>query len=340
MSQPLLEPATTRQPMLFGGPIYGPNQGLPALPQRQIGLPPIKELLANFDRGNNSNGHTESRNGSISSISSTPSTASSSPLFDHYTMAPPQPSPETDLESELEQLLELTRQAKRGINYVIKQDLDDGFARLQRIQVKFQQLMASKDQNSMEEQAVRALTTLNEPKRAMSCSCSSCAPSMPVLKPLQVEQPKLHPTQPTQPTQMQRQVQPQLQLRPLKSQPTTQQPLPYHLNIHQPPNCNSLDHRLSLPTFATKRAVAPKEVVKRRKTPSFSACSCVDKKCYHCKSKDTPEWRRGPDGDRTLCNACGLFYAKLCKKYGQEKARDVMMDRRQKGQEADRRVSL
>ncbi|KAH7243828.1 hypothetical protein B0J15DRAFT_515481 [Fusarium solani] len=26
---------------------------------------------------------------------------------------------------------------------------------------------------------------------------------------------------------------------------------------------------------------------------------------------DTPEWRRGPDGARTLCNACGLRYAKF-----------------------------
>ncbi len=29
---------------------------------------------------------------------------------------------------------------------------------------------------------------------------------------------------------------------------------------------------------------------------------------------DTPEWRRGPDGARTLCNACGLHYAKLERK--------------------------
>jgi hypothetical protein len=26
---------------------------------------------------------------------------------------------------------------------------------------------------------------------------------------------------------------------------------------------------------------------------------------------ETPEWRRGPLGPRTLCNACGLIYAKL-----------------------------
>ena len=29
-------------------------------------------------------------------------------------------------------------------------------------------------------------------------------------------------------------------------------------------------------------------------------------KCHSCNRVDTPEWRRGPDGARTLCNACGL----------------------------------
>ncbi|KAN0064419.1 hypothetical protein ACQY0O_002617 [Thecaphora frezii] len=33
--------------------------------------------------------------------------------------------------------------------------------------------------------------------------------------------------------------------------------------------------------------------------------------CASCNTVDTPEWRRGPDGARTLCNACGLHYAKL-----------------------------
>ncbi|KAG8691373.1 hypothetical protein FRC11_004585 [Ceratobasidium sp. 423] len=36
--------------------------------------------------------------------------------------------------------------------------------------------------------------------------------------------------------------------------------------------------------------------------------------CHSCEISDTPEWRRGPDGQRTLCNACGLHYAKLVRK--------------------------
>ncbi|KAF9584485.1 hypothetical protein BGW38_006301 [Lunasporangiospora selenospora] len=41
-------------------------------------------------------------------------------------------------------------------------------------------------------------------------------------------------------------------------------------------------------------------------------------RCLSCDSSDTPEWRRGPDGARTLCNACGLHYAKLLKRQRQQ----------------------
>lgn len=32
----------------------------------------------------------------------------------------------------------------------------------------------------------------------------------------------------------------------------------------------------------------------------------VGHRCHSCQTTETPEWRRGPDGARTLCNACGL----------------------------------
>ena len=40
--------------------------------------------------------------------------------------------------------------------------------------------------------------------------------------------------------------------------------------------------------------------------------------CLGCQAKETPEWRKGPMGPRTLCNACGLLYAKLTKRKQQE----------------------
>ncbi|KAK9667590.1 hypothetical protein K7432_017649 [Basidiobolus ranarum] len=42
--------------------------------------------------------------------------------------------------------------------------------------------------------------------------------------------------------------------------------------------------------------------------------SSQPRRCHACNSTETPEWRRGPDGARTLCNACGLHYAKLTRK--------------------------
>ncbi|QRV89325.1 GATA type zinc finger [Ceratobasidium sp. AG-Ba] len=38
------------------------------------------------------------------------------------------------------------------------------------------------------------------------------------------------------------------------------------------------------------------------------------RQCNSCDIVNTPEWRRGPDGQRTLCNACGLHYAKLMRR--------------------------
>ncbi|CDH14659.1 uncharacterized protein ZBAI_06445 [Zygosaccharomyces bailii ISA1307] len=59
--------------------------------------------------------------------------------------------------------------------------------------------------------------------------------------------------------------------------------------------------------------------------------------CVHCKEGITPEWRRGPYGNRTLCNACGLFYRKLIKKFSTRDANILMRYKRQINPE-DRRV--
>ncbi|KAF2153882.1 hypothetical protein K461DRAFT_292584 [Myriangium duriaei CBS 260.36] len=56
-------------------------------------------------------------------------------------------------------------------------------------------------------------------------------------------------------------------------------------------------------------------------------------RCHSCNRAETPEWRRGPDGARTLCNACGLHYAKLTRKAGATKAAMVGSSLRPKGKE-------
>ncbi|EFJ31776.1 hypothetical protein SELMODRAFT_69566, partial [Selaginella moellendorffii] len=32
------------------------------------------------------------------------------------------------------------------------------------------------------------------------------------------------------------------------------------------------------------------------------------RKCSHCQTQKTPQWRAGPLGPKTLCNACGVRF--------------------------------
>lgn len=46
----------------------------------------------------------------------------------------------------------------------------------------------------------------------------------------------------------------------------------------------------------------------KRKAPSVTAASVMGRKCQHCGAEKTPQWRAGPSGPKTLCNACGVRY--------------------------------
>jgi len=59
------------------------------------------------------------------------------------------------------------------------------------------------------------------------------------------------------------------------------------------------------PTKANKLGIT-KPVKKRRNTEHLY--------CRHCGTTETPEWRRGPDGRKSLCNACGLYFSKMIKR--------------------------
>merc|ERR1719282_1444500 len=47
-------------------------------------------------------------------------------------------------------------------------------------------------------------------------------------------------------------------------------------------------------------------------TRSSSADS--DSLCVLCGTDDTPRWRKGPAGSKSLCNACGLHYQTMMRK--------------------------
>lgn len=67
-------------------------------------------------------------------------------------------------------------------------------------------------------------------------------------------------------------------------------------------------------------------------------CLKKNTQCSQCGSRKTPEWRSGPTGSRTLCNACGLFFAKLTKKLGHEEASEYFVNLKKSGDVFDRRI--
>ncbi|ATY59586.1 transcription factor rfeH-Penicillium chrysogenum [Cordyceps militaris] len=65
-----------------------------------------------------------------------------------------------------------------------------------------------------------------------------------------------------------------------------------------------------LPYVADKYVpVRPVSSVARRRRKEEKKLQTAQK-CHNCNRLDTPQWRAGPDGPRTLCNVCGLVYTK------------------------------
>lgn len=91
----------------------------------------------------------------------------------------------------------------------------------------------------------------------------------------------------------------------------------------------SLSSGGQLPAMALPAAVSPERQVSQGRslratkfvnydpqqrspgTPAEATSEKVEQVCRKCGTYTTPEWRRGPDGNRTLCNACGLNYSRL-----------------------------
>ncbi|XP_062197356.1 GATA transcription factor 10-like [Phragmites australis] len=48
--------------------------------------------------------------------------------------------------------------------------------------------------------------------------------------------------------------------------------------------------------------------IHRRRPEARQRSRQTPRVCSHCDSSDTPQWRAGPGGARTLCNACGIRY--------------------------------
>lgn len=72
------------------------------------------------------------------------------------------------------------------------------------------------------------------------------------------------------------------------------------------------------PAKAAKKAAAPKVSDAEKKVARIQATDSIitanGKKCrrgcLNCHAIKTPQWRMGPDGPKTLCNACGVRFRK------------------------------
>ncbi|KAJ5162412.1 White collar 1 protein [Penicillium capsulatum] len=56
---------------------------------------------------------------------------------------------------------------------------------------------------------------------------------------------------------------------------------------------------------------------RRKKRKRKQSAISAEKSCAMCSTKNTPEWRRGPSGNRDLCNSCGLRWAKQVRSQAQ-----------------------
>lgn len=65
--------------------------------------------------------------------------------------------------------------------------------------------------------------------------------------------------------------------------------------------------------------------IQRPRPQSISYFESPGKRCLTCGTSKSPEWRKGPDGNKSLCNACGLRFSRNAsrQKKKEEKARNA-----------------
>eukprot|EP00210_Caulerpa_lentillifera_P006309 g6026.t1 len=61
---------------------------------------------------------------------------------------------------------------------------------------------------------------------------------------------------------------------------------------------------------STRKTQCTRSVTRRKRKPMTSSQSSFSRRCNSCGVTKTPQWREGPDGPRTLCNACGVRYSR------------------------------
>lgn len=62
----------------------------------------------------------------------------------------------------------------------------------------------------------------------------------------------------------------------------------------------------------------------KKKRKRSNGAGRLQKDCANCHTRVTPEWRRGPSGNRDLCNSCGLRWAKEVSLQGAGNTMDML----------------
>ncbi|XP_027354953.1 GATA transcription factor 7-like [Abrus precatorius] len=77
----------------------------------------------------------------------------------------------------------------------------------------------------------------------------------------------------------------------------------------------SLSSRPSSPSSCSSSVTAPLVVLseppakkQKKRAEAQTVGAQVQRRCSHCQVQKTPQWRTGPLGAKTLCNACGVRY--------------------------------
>ncbi|PWZ00975.1 hypothetical protein BCV70DRAFT_86351 [Testicularia cyperi] len=81
----------------------------------------------------------------------------------------------------------------------------------------------------------------------------------------------------------------------------------------------------SPPVHATSGSAEPRGSVATLATVAAAPAS-QNKSCTGCGKINSPEWRRGPSGHKTLCNACGLRYARSLTRRKKKKGKDGQVE--------------
>ncbi|KAK9382200.1 uncharacterized protein V2V93DRAFT_404213 [Kockiozyma suomiensis] len=76
----------------------------------------------------------------------------------------------------------------------------------------------------------------------------------------------------------------------------------------------------SLPPRSKSISTTDHKISKKKKVADEN-----DYKCRQCGTSDSPEWRKGPAGPKTLCNACGLRWSKSVKRSKMSGASSVLL---------------